>query len=307
MEQQTPAAAHSANDTASWLAITLLILFPESHADASPPRLDAAEQTDLEPTRLVVLELWPRVLVTANVDTAETGTGLDVQFVASGPPLALSRAGTRPGFVLQVNRGFVAENDRLIEGMLVANRLNLHDSFRSFALDRATALASAGTGAPVPVKTFNESIGWSAEGFERVRSQASFHEAAGAARRQGLVWLLARVVVQTSLPLREGAKQSIDGQDKRAAQLTFEISGSPFPPLSTGLLTAALEHPRESASAESISCAMAAWLATGVTIMRAVPEFNRRMERDPKLQRSMEGVAKDMEQLRDRGRCATLL
>ena len=307
MEQQTPMATRLANSAAFWFAVIVLSFSPASQARAPEAEPTATEQTDLEPTRLLLLELWPRVLVAANVDTAETGTGLDVQFATDGPPLALSRENTRRGFVLLVNRDFIAENDRLLDGMLIANRLNLHESFRSFALDRAAALAAADSDAPVRVRTFNESIGWSAEGFERVRTQAGFHEAARAARLQGLLWLLARVVIRSALPLREGAKRSTDSPDKRAAQLTFEISGSPFPPLSTGLLTAALEHPRGAAREEPIACAMAAWLATGDAILRALPDFNRRMERDPKLQRSMEGIAKDIEQLRDRGRCATPL
>lgn len=112
-----------------------------THAEASP-RVAAVEESDPEATRLVLLELWPRVLVTANVDTAETGTGLDVPLVTGGAAFALSRERTQPGFVLRVNRDFVAENDRLIKGVLVANRLNLQDTFRSFALDRVVVLAS---------------------------------------------------------------------------------------------------------------------------------------------------------------------
>jgi len=307
MEPRTAAIALPAADAASWFAAVVLGLLLASHAQASPTRLATTEPADLEPTRLVVLELWPRVLVAANVDTAATGTALDVEFVTSGAPFSLSRERAQSGFVLQVNREFVAENDRLIEGMLVANRLNLQDSFRAFALDRAVTLGAAGTDAAVPARTFNESIGWSAEGFESVRGQMGFHEVAGAARRQGFAWLLARVVVRTSLPLRRGTQPSTDGADLRAARLTFQISGSPFPPLPTGLLTAALEHAQGAAKDESIACAMAAWLATGNAILHALPDFNRRMERDPKLQRSMEGVARDMGQLRDKGHCGTPL
>lgn len=307
MEQQTRVATRLAHSAAFWFAVIVLSISPASQARAPEAEPMATERSDLEPTRLLLLELWPRVLVAANVDTSETGTGLDVQFVSGGPPLALSRERTRRGFVLLVNRDFVAENDRLTDGLLVANRLNLHESFRSFALERAVTLGAADSDAPFRVRTFNESIGWSAEGFERVRTQAGFHEAAGMARRQGFLWLLARVVIRSGAPLRQGAKRSIDSPDKRAAQLTFEISGSPFPSLPTGLLAAALEHPRGAASEEPIACAMAAWLATGDAILRALPDFSRRMERDPKLQRSMEGIARDMEQLRDRGHCATPL
>jgi len=307
MEPQTAATDPPATHAASCLAAVVLSVWSASHADASSLRHAAAERTDLEPTRLILLELWPRILVAANIDTAATGTGLDVQFATGGAPFSLSRERAPSEFVLRVNRDFVAENDRLIEGLLVANRLNLQESFRSFALDRAVALGRAGTDAAVPVKTFNESIGWSADGFERVRGQAGFHEATGAARRQGFAWLLARVLAQTSLPLRQGVQPSIDSVDKRAAQLTFEISGSPFPPLPTGLLTAALERPPADASEASISCAIAAWLAAGVTIMRALPEFDRRLERDSNLRRSMAGVKADMGWLHDRGRCAASL
>ncbi len=307
MEPRTAATALPAADAASWFTAVVLGLLSASHAEASPTQLVTTEPTDFEPTRLVLLELWPRVLVAANVDTAATGTALDVEFVASGAPFNLSRERAQSGFVLQVNRDFVAENDRLIEGMLVANRLNLQDSLRAFALDRAVALGVVGTDAAVPVRTFNESIGWSAEGFESVRGQMSFHEAAGAARRQGFAWLLARVVVHTTLPLQRGTEPSTDGADQQGARLTLQISGSPFPPLPTGLLTAALEGRRGAATDKSIACAMAAWLAAGNTILRALPDFNRRMERDPKLQRSMQGVARDMEQLRDRGHCGATL
>ncbi len=283
----------------------LLGLLTMSGTLSSTERTAAPEQPDLESTRLVIMEIWPRVLSAANVDTAATGTALDIEFVKGGAPVLLSRDQGRPGFMLQVNRDFVAEDARLIDGTLLASHLNLRESYLSFALGRVVAKVSSKATTSASAQTFNESIGWSAEGFELVRAQPGFRETAAAARRQGYAWLLARAVLERQLPLQPGTKESTESLDKRVAELTFQISGSPFAALPTSLLTAALEHPRDGASESSVSCAVAAWLATGIAVMRELPQFERQLEQNPNLHRSMEAVSADMKQLQERGKCSS--
>ena len=162
----------------------LLGLLTASGTLSSAQRSVAPERPDLESTRLVILEIWPRVLSAANVDTAATGTALDIDFVRGGAPVMLSRQRGRPGFMLQVNRDFIGEDARLIDGMLLAGHLNLRESYVSFALGRVVTMVSGKTAVAAGAQTFNESIGWSAEGFELVRAQPGFRETAGAARRQ---------------------------------------------------------------------------------------------------------------------------
>ena len=283
----------------------LLGLLTMSGTLSSTERTAAPEQPDLESTRLVMMEIWPRVLGAANVDTAATGTALDIDFVKGGAPVILSRERKRPGFVLRVNRDFVAEDARLIDGMLLASHLNLRESYLSFALGRVVAKVSSKATTSASAQTFNESIGWSAAGFESVRVQRGFRETAAAARRQGYTWLLARAVLQSHLPLQPGAKDSTESFDKRVAELTFELSGSPFAALPTSLLTAALGHARDGATEGSTSCAVAAWLASGVEVMRELPQFERQLEQNPNLHRSMEAVSADMKQLQERGQCSS--
>lgn len=203
-----------------------------------------------------------------------------------------------------LNTTFWAENERLLEATALAAQLNSRKQLRQFAIERARQLHDKTRSPTAPPDTFWEELGLNGTAFARLRERPEFQNRVHAFRRQAVAWQLARAAARDLAAVQPGEPNvETRDQDRFAAQATFELFGSPTPPLVTALLTAASEPAGQEPSPSELLCRAADWIALGLAVLRDDESFQQRLEHSERLQISVDGMRKGLSQLREDGRC----
>ena len=201
-----------------------------------------------------------------------------------------------------LNPAFWREHERLIEATVFAVYLDVRKELRPFALARAQALRDHRPPAlPRVAETFWQELGLSSARFAHLRDRPDFQSRARALRHQALLWSLARAAVRDLAGTTDPRMTDVD---RRAAEITFDLHGSPAPPLVTAFLTAAVESIDPVPSPSALLCPAAKWVALGAEVIEADASFQQRLAESESLQRMVATMLKGLDRLREEGQCA---
>lgn len=230
---------------------------------------------------------------------------LRVDWSASAPAVKLYQ--DRDGLLrIVLNAAFWNENDRLLEATALAAQLKSRKRLRQFAITQAQQLRVERPQSPsAPPDAFWQELGLTWMAFARLRERPEFQSRVRALRRQAVAWHLARAAVRDLAATSRPAELNVEtpDQDRSAAEITFELLGSPIPPLVTALLTAAAESGEEELSSSVLLCRTADWIALGVNVLRDSESFQQRLEHSERLQITVNTMLKGLYQLRQEGGC----
>lgn len=272
-------------------------------APRSQPGNAGSEVPSLLLTEITVRVLGPDVLSRVQANGAQH-TAVQVDWSEEVPAIQV-RQDRNDLVQIVLNPAFWREHERLIEATVFATYLDVRKESRVFALARAQALRENRHFASRPVaETLWEEIGLSPARFARLRERPDFQSRVRALRHQALVWSLARAAVRDVAGTAELRTADID---RRAAKTTFDLHGSPAPPLVTALLTAAVESPEPAPSPSVLLCRAADWVALGAQVIEADASFQQRLAHSEGLQRTVATMLKGLDRLREEGQCAMRL
>lgn len=292
---------------AAWIAgVVLAAGMPGCHAPG-PPRSDqedaGADVPSLLLTEVTVRALAPDVLTYIQANDIQS-TAIQVDWSEDISAIQV-RQDRNDLLRIVLNPAFWREHERLIQATVFAVYLDVRKDLRPFALARAQALRDNQLPASRAVaQTFWEELGLSPARFARLRERPDFQSRARALRRQALAWSLARAAVRDlALPTSPGTADV----DRGAAEATFDLHGSPAPPLVTAILTAAVESPDPKPSPSILLCRAADWVALGARVIEADASFQQRLAHSESLQRTVAAMLKGLDRLREEGQCAVTL
>lgn len=252
---------------------------------------------------VTVRALAPSVLTHVRADDGDGGlySAAQVDWSEEVPAIQVRQLHNNSVRIV-LNPAFWREHERLIEATVFAVYLDVRKELRPFALARAQALRDHRPPAlPRVAETFWQELGLSSARFAYLRDRPDFQSRARALRHQALAWSLARAAVRD---LARTTDPQMADVDRRAAEITFDLHGSPAPPLVTALLTAAVESTDPVPSPSALLCPAAKWVALGAEVIEADASFQQRLAESESLQRMVATMLKGLDRLREEGQCA---
>lgn len=281
-------------------AIALLAtIAADCSAERSDPPCDATSNSQLLVERAIHAAL-PEVL--ALIDKREQPSDRSVIWSNVHTPVRAQRDATGAVFMM-LDCAFWQEHERLLEGALLAAELNVRPKLRRFALTRAQLLSANPLSRTAShAEEFWKVLGLDHTQYARLRERPEFEKELDILRRQAVIWSLSRSLPQ-DLASEIGKPIKRMELDRRAAEISFELHGTPSPPLVTALLTAAVKSDDSAPSDAMLLCQSARWFDIGVGVLQSNDGFRRRLSESESLRKYVNRMLEGIDELHREGSC----